>query len=180
MTSREHLRLTVALRQAEALAVLGTCPRKQVGCVILDADFTVIASGYNGAARGLRHCGCTLVNIGGRESCVRAVHAEHNAILSAARHGRRLDGAIAVSTMRPCERCAVALYQAGVVACWYDEEYEGRSELVDELVASGWRCERFRPQEPLTGCAREGLPRGVGDLGTSCQRLTNKHRADSV
>ena len=74
---------------------------------------------------------------------MRAVHAEHNAILSAARHGRRLDGAIAVSTMRPCERCAVALYQAGVVACWYDEEYEGRSELVDELVANGWKCGRL-------------------------------------
>jgi dCMP deaminase len=143
LTDRQRLRLTVAMRQAEALAVLGTCPRKQVGCVILDADFTVIASGYNGAGRGLPHCGCTLVKIDGRDSCARAVHAEHNAILTAARHGRRLDGAIAVSTMRPCERCAIALYQAGVVACWYGEEYEGRSAMVEELVANGWICERL-------------------------------------
>lgn len=143
---REHLRLTVALEKAYSEAKLGTCGRKMVGCVILDASGVTISSGRNGAPYGLAHCvdvGCTMVNIGGRESCVRAVHAEHNAILSAARHGRRLDGAIAVSTMRPCERCAVALYQAGVIACWYDEEYEGRSELVEELVAGGWACRRL-------------------------------------
>lgn len=145
MSDRALLRIRVALEQARALAKLGTCPRKQVGCVILDSDFTVIASGYNGAARGLSHCGCMMVDIGGRESCVRAVHAEHNAILSAARHGRRLEGGYAVSTMRPCERCAVALFQAGIKACWYEEEYEGRSALVDELKLVGWRCEQIPP-----------------------------------
>ena len=128
---------------ARAVAKLSTCPRKAVGCVLLDSSYTVIASGYNGAARGLGHCGCALVDIGGRPSCVRAVHAEVNAIYSAAREGRRVEGTIAVSTCRPCERCAIALYQAGVVACWYEEEYEGRSQLVDELRGKGWTCERL-------------------------------------
>ena len=142
-TPRERLRLSVALEMARAASRLATCPRKAVGCVIVDDTWTTIATGYNGAPRGLKHCGCTMVTIGERPSCVRAVHAEANAIYSAARAGRSVVGAIAISTCRPCERCAVALYQAGVVACWYDEPYEGREEIVDELRAAGWTCERI-------------------------------------
>lgn len=45
-----------ALRLAEATAARSTCLRRSVGCVLLDRDGIVLATGYNGVARGMPHC----------------------------------------------------------------------------------------------------------------------------
>lgn len=44
------------LRLAEVTALRGTCFRRQVGCVLVNADGRVLATGYNGVASGLPHC----------------------------------------------------------------------------------------------------------------------------
>jgi dCMP deaminase len=44
------------LRLAEITALRGTCLRRQVGCVLINAAGHVLATGYNGVARGLLHC----------------------------------------------------------------------------------------------------------------------------
>lgn len=77
-----------------AQAVLGrsTCLRKCYGAIIVHND-EVIASGYNGAPRGRRNCvdlgRCTREELkipsGQRYELCRSVHAEANAIISAAR-----------------------------------------------------------------------------------------------
>lgn len=41
---------------ARVTARRGTCCRRQVGCVLVDADGHVIATGYNGVAAGRPHC----------------------------------------------------------------------------------------------------------------------------
>lgn len=140
-------RIRVCMGMARLAATLGTCPRKAVGCVLVDpATYGVFSTGRNGSPRGIKHCtdvGCLLADVDGRKSCQRAVHAEMNALLDAARTGRSVKGAIAISTARPCERCAMALYQAGVVACWYEDEYEGPEGLVEELRLAGWSCQQI-------------------------------------
>lgn len=144
--SRITARLQIALEIARKTALLATCPRKSVGCVLLDDTYSIFSQGFNGASRRLKHCsevGCLLVDVGGRMSCQRAVHAEANAIYAAARAGRSVRGSIAVTTVRPCEKCAIAMYQAGVVACWYDELYEGPEGIVDELRQAGWSCAKL-------------------------------------
>ena len=64
-----------------------TCPRAQVGAVIVDPTVNrILATGYNGALSGESHCseiGC-LVEDG---HCQRAIHAEVNAIAQAAMFG---------------------------------------------------------------------------------------------
>lgn len=48
---------------AAVIARRATCPKLQVGAVIVDARNQVVATGYNGAARGTSHCtevGCDL------------------------------------------------------------------------------------------------------------------------
>ena len=69
-----------------------TCMRRQYGAIIVQND-EIVSSGYNGAPRGRRNCGdlgfCTreAMNIpsGQRYELCRSVHAEANAIVSAAR-----------------------------------------------------------------------------------------------
>ena len=78
------------MEMAELTAQRSTCRRRHVGAVIVK-DKRAIATGYNGAPRGLAHCeengGCLRqkLNIpsGQRQELCRALHAEQNAIIQA-------------------------------------------------------------------------------------------------
>lgn len=108
---------------AKVLARRSTCPRKKVGCVIVDDYNSIVSEGYNGAPSGMPQCsedGC--IDEGGH--CVRAVHAEINAVAAAARRGASLKGCRAYCTLLPCIQCAQALATAGVHHVFYDEAYE--------------------------------------------------------
>lgn len=48
------------------------------------------------------------------DTCV-CVHAEQNAILTAARFGISINGATLFSTLRPCLGCLKEIIQAGVI-----------------------------------------------------------------
>ena len=77
---------------AETVAGRSTCLRRHYGAIIVRSD-EIIATGYNGAPRGRKNCMdlgyCTreAMNIpsGERYELCRSVHAEANAIISAAR-----------------------------------------------------------------------------------------------
>ena len=102
-------------------ATRSTCPRKSVGAVVV-RDKAVLATGYNGSIRGLRHCtevGCLMEN----GHCVRTVHAEANALLQAARHGVRIDQADIYVTASPCWDCFKLIANAGIVRVLYGDFY---------------------------------------------------------
>ena len=44
------------IEMAKLVATRGTCLRRKVGCVLVNARGHVIATGYNGVAAGLPHC----------------------------------------------------------------------------------------------------------------------------
>lgn len=79
------------LNIAKAVSLRSTCLRRNYGCVIINND-EVIATGYNGSPRGETNCSdlgyCERENeehnSGNYGNC-KAVHAEQNAMLSAAR-----------------------------------------------------------------------------------------------
>lgn len=86
--SKKHYYLDIAA----TVAMRSTCLRRQYGAVIVQND-TIIATGYNGSARGETNCCDTdecyrvkhnIPHGQQYEKCV-AVHAEQNAIISAAR-----------------------------------------------------------------------------------------------
>ena len=80
------------LNIAETVAGRSTCLRRCYGAILVKSD-EIISTGYNGAPRGRRNCVdlnyCTreALNIpsGERYELCRSVHAEANAIISAAR-----------------------------------------------------------------------------------------------
>jgi dCMP deaminase len=109
---------------AEVVATRSTCSRKSVGAVIV-RDRTILATGYNGSARGLPHCDETNHGmVEGDKHCQAVVHAEINAIAQAARHGIKLDGATVYVTASPCWSCFKTLVNAGVKEIFYREFYK--------------------------------------------------------
>lgn len=107
-----------------------TCLRRQVGAVIVQ-DKHVIATGYNGAPRGLEHCaergGCLREKLGvpsgEKHELCRALHAEQNAIIQAATLGHSIEGASIYITHQPCVICAKMIINAGIERIIVKEGY---------------------------------------------------------
>ena len=116
---------------AETVLERSTCIRRKFGAIIVKHD-EIISTGYNGAPRGRKNCNdlnyCTRDTLGvpkgQRYELCRSVHAEQNAILSAARadmidatlylacHDARtdqLDGEV-----EPCSMCKRLIINAGI------------------------------------------------------------------
>lgn len=118
------------LEIAKSVSLRSPCMRRKYGAIIVKDD-TIVATGYNGTARGVINCfevGCIkdLLNLPhgkAYEECP-AVHAEENAILNAARSGSSvLDGTLFIAgydrkgnlvEALPCDRCKRAIINAGI------------------------------------------------------------------
>lgn len=112
---------------ASTFAKRSTCPRGQVGAVVV-LDNRIVATGYNGAPPGQPEClsgGCLIHELyewdESRDQyvfvptgCQRAIHAEANALAWAARHGTAVGGATMYSTHGPCLHCAQLMACAGI------------------------------------------------------------------
>ncbi|MGI6212347.1 MAG: deoxycytidylate deaminase [Anaerovoracaceae bacterium] len=108
------------MEMAELTSKRSTCLRRKVGAVIVK-DRHIIATGYNGAPRGLRHCsevGCMREKLhvpsGERHELCRALHAEQNAIIQAATLGQSIEGGVIYVTNQPCAICAKMIVNAGI------------------------------------------------------------------
>ena len=111
------------------VAKRATCLRRQVGAVLV-MDKRLLATGYNGAPSGLSHClevGCLReknnIPSGERHELCRGIHAEQNAIIQAAFHGVRIQGATLYCTNLPCVICTKMLINAGIKEIIYESGY---------------------------------------------------------
>jgi len=108
------------LKIATVVAERSTCRRHHVGAVAA-RDKHILATGYNGAASGLKDClelGCLRdemgIEPGTRHEICRGIHAEQNVIIQAALHGVDLTGATVYATHPPCILCAKMLVNARI------------------------------------------------------------------
>lgn len=116
------------LNIAKAVAARSTCLRRQYGAVIVNNN-EIIATGFNGAVRGGENC-CDLGecprqdaphNSGNYGTC-RGVHAEQNAIISAARRDMiggtiylfGLENGKEIVDIMPCPLCQKMIINAGL------------------------------------------------------------------
>lgn len=116
---------------AQTVAERSTCARKNYGAIIVRKD-EIIATGYNGAPRGRVNCTelgyCVRQKLGipsgQRYELCRSVHAEANAIISAARSealggtlylaGRDAETGALLSDPQPCSMCRRQIINAGI------------------------------------------------------------------
>ena len=129
------------MQMAELTAQRSTCLRRHVGAVIVK-DKHIVATGYNGAPRGIAHCdekgGCLRqkmgVPSGQRHELCRALHAEQNASIQAATLGQSIENATIYITHQPCVICAKMIINAGIKRIVVKEGYpdELSVEILDE------------------------------------------------
>ena len=125
---------------AETVMLRSTCRRRRYGAIIVLND-EIIATGYNGAPRGRKNCldreVCMRDELGipsgERYELCRSVHAEANAIISAARRdmigatlylsGRDAKTGELLDDTIPCSMCKRFIINAGIVKtiCRIDE-----------------------------------------------------------
>lgn len=126
--SKENYYLDIA----ETVLERATCLRRVYGAIIVKND-EIISTGYNGAPRGRRNCVdmgyCTrealMVPRGERYELCRSVHAEANAIISAARRdmvgatmylvGRNAQTKELLGDATSCSMCRRIIINAGIV-----------------------------------------------------------------
>jgi len=138
------------------------CLGQRVGAVLVRDD-RIISTGYNGTPTGMKNCdegGCRrcasraasdqdaavgFASGEGYDVCV-CVHAEQNALLSAARFGNAVEGSTLYTTTQPCYGCFKEAVQAGIrrivyLHPWEHPKYpEFYADLLRQFEASGGAC----------------------------------------
>ena len=126
------------LLMAELVARRATCLRRAVGCVFVNDINHVIATGYNGVARGETHCtdkpcpGASAPSGRGLHLC-QAIHAEQNALIQC-RDVRTIH--TVYCTASPCVQCMRMLLGTGVKRIVFREHYP-HTESRDLAASSG-------------------------------------------
>jgi dCMP deaminase len=132
-----------AMGLALTTARRGSCRRRQVGCVLLNERYEVLATGYNGSPRGFPHCtdfpcaGAYARSGEGLDLC-EAIHAEQNALLqcedvNCIRY--------CFCTAEPCVHCVKLLLNTSCQHVIFNESYPGNAKQLWMIThfANSWR-----------------------------------------
>lgn len=114
------------LRIASVVSSRGTCGRRRVGAILVDARQHIIATGYNGTPAGFPHClydhecpGVRSLSGTHLDGCY-AIHAEANALMQCS-DVSKID--TCYSTASPCISCTKLLLNTGCRRICFLEEY---------------------------------------------------------
>lgn len=136
------------MKLTQVVSERATCVKRKVGALIIK-DYRVLSTGYNGAPKGLPHCGevgCLRkemnVPSGQRHELCRGLHAEQNAIIQAAWHGVKIEGGTMYCTYQPCVICVKMMINAGIAKLVFSGGYP--DELAAKMLKeSGLEVKRF-------------------------------------
>jgi dCMP deaminase len=127
-----YMGIAIAVREK------ANCLGRKVGAVLVKEN-RIISTGYNGTPEGVENCldgGCIrcarkeqFAPSVGYDVCI-CVHAEENALITAARFGISVEGATAYSTMRPCFTCTRALLQAKIQEIFYLHDWRHPDDVL--------------------------------------------------
>ena len=118
-----YMNIAIAVRKK------ASCKGRRVGALIVKEN-RIISTGYNGTPEGFQNCldgGCVRCSKRGEygrqhyDICI-CVHAEQNALITAARFGLPVAGSTVYSTIRPCFNCTKEMLQAYVSLVVYLHE----------------------------------------------------------
>ena len=86
-------------------------PSTKVSALVMDSNHNIRSTGFNGLPRKFEE---TRERWSKPEKYDWVVHAEANAICTAARNGAKLDECTMISTLFPCHDCAKLIIQSGI------------------------------------------------------------------
>lgn len=128
---------------AMAVRARADCLGNRVGAIIV-RDRRIVSTGYNGTPENMTNCtdgGChrcasrdEYPSGTGYDLCI-CVHAEQNALLSAARFGISVEGGTVYSTMRPCFGCTKELLQAKISQVYFIHDWSHPDKAKQEQYA---------------------------------------------
>ena len=133
------------MKFAKEASLDSRCAKRQLGCILVFTDGSYV-EGTNGAPKPLEACNPCPRMIKGSHSgqdldLCKAVHAERQAILVAAKYGYATEGSRLFSYMgAPCKDCMVELIEAGVaeIICAKHSYYDELSkEIIEEWISEG-------------------------------------------
>ena len=114
------------LSLAQEVSTRSTCIRRNVGCVLVNEEGKILATGYNGVPAGWAHCnenkpcpGALEPSGTGLDLC-EAIHAEQNALLQCADVQQIFTAYITTS---PCVTCTKLLINTSCSHIMFGEEY---------------------------------------------------------
>jgi dCMP deaminase len=123
MTEFNEYYMLVALAVRER----ANCKGRKVGAIFVK-DNRIIGTGYNGTSEGMTNCEdggcirCEKYRDTGElyDKCI-CVHAEQNAMVTAARFGHSVESSVIYTTLQPCFTCLKEFLQAKVKKIYYLE-----------------------------------------------------------
>lgn len=127
------------LSMALMLSEQSTCARRSVGCILVDKNYHIIGSGYNGVPFGMEHCidspceGAKLASGSGLDVCF-AIHAEQNALMQC--HDVHKINSAYITTS-PCMHCIKMLLNTSCRNIYYYERYPGYQDVAYIWQKSG-------------------------------------------
>lgn len=113
-----------------------TCLKRNYGAILVKNN-RILATGYNGAPKGLDHCEvCARENAEpgkGYNKC-RGVHAEQNAIIQAAVSGVNISGSTLYVNGFPCVQCTRMLINSEINKIVYKHKVKRPSDMAVQLL----------------------------------------------
>ena len=136
--------------QAFLVSTRSLDPQTQHGCIIVQPDKTIVASGYNSFIGGIDDS--VLPNLR-PEKYPFMIHSEQNAIFSAAKNGHSTKDCIVYVTGPPCNSCFQFMHQAGISKIYYysgniatmiqNDEYDTNFAVLKNLSKTELICLGF-------------------------------------
>lgn len=137
MATRPTKKITF-LRMARELSVQSTCARRNVGVIMTDIHHRIVASGYNGNAKGLSHCidrpcAGAIHKSGLALDLCEAIHAEQNALMQC-NDVNRIHSVYC--TTAPCMHCLKMLLNTNALNIYFVDSYPNMHEAENMWIQS--------------------------------------------
>jgi len=154
------------------------CLGSRIGAVIV-RDGRIISTGYNGTPQDMKNCedgGCyrcanrgTYTSGTAYDLCI-CVHAEQNALISAARFGIAIERSTVYTTMRPCFGCTKEMLQAKIYAVYYihdwahpDPRHQAEYDRIQARFPGGIRQLKIEDPDKDWAVAKRPAPAAVAE-----------------
>jgi len=114
------------------VAIRSTCTKACHGAIIVK-DNLIISTGYNGAPKKSKHClevGCKMID----GHCLRARHAEVNAIVNGLSNRVNLIGSTIYITGTPCIECTKSIIREGISRVVVYKDYGKENINIEKIL----------------------------------------------